>query len=83
MVDLLDLELAGVIRAADLGGIHLESWSHLSFFLVGLADLGDLGDLIHLEVSGGGLFDPDGHCHDDGVAGAGVGGDVGVVAAIL
>ena len=58
MVDLLDLELAGVVAAADLGGIHLESRSHLSSFLAGLAALGDVGfggfgSFIHLDVSGG------------------------------
>ena len=54
MVDLLDLELAGVIGATDFGGIHLESVSHLSFFLAGLAALaGDFVGFIHLDVSGG------------------------------
>ena len=66
---------------AVLGGIHLESLSHLSsFFLAaGLVDLGDdFGDLIHVEVSGD-LDGPDGHCHDDG----GVGTGVGVVAVVV
>ena len=44
----------------------MESLSHDVF-------VGDFGDLIHLEVSGG-LDVPDGHCHaDDGVVGVGAG----------
>ena len=79
-VDLFDLELAGVIVAAAVvfGGIHLESLSHLSSLLAGLAGLGDdFGDLIHVEVSGD-VDGPDGHCHE--VVGVGAGGDIGVVA---
>ena len=90
-VDLFDLELAGVIVVAVLGGVHLESLSHLLLFLAALANLGEngaFGDLIHLEVSGD-LDGPDGHCHElvDGVVvvgpvgfGAGAGAGVVVVA---
>ena len=87
-VDLLDLELAGVICAAVVifGGIHFESLSHLLLFLAaGLADLGvdvgfgDFGAFTHLDVSGV-LDGPDGHCHDVDVVGP-VGLGVGVGAA--
>ena len=80
-MDLLDLELAGVILVAVFGGIHLESLSHLLLFLAaGLADLGedglgDFGVLIHLVVSGD-LDGPDGHCHE--LAGGVVVGPVGL-----
>ena len=68
-VDLFGLD--GVICAAAfiVGGIHLESLSHLSLFLAagfaGLGEdgLGDVGALIHLDVSGD-LDCPDGHCHE-------------------
>ena len=84
-VDLFDLELAGVIVAAAVvfGGLHLESWSHLSFLLAGFTDLGDVGafgGLIHLEVSGD-LDGPDGHCHELVDSGVVVG--VGVVVVIF
>ena len=62
--------MAGVIGAVDFGGIHLESLSHLSFFLAGL--VGDFGGLIHLDVSVV-LGESDGHCHDDGGGGGGAG----------
>ena len=88
-MDLLGLELAGVIPAAVVifGGIHLESLSHLSFFLAaGFADLGEdgfgaLGDFTHFDVSVD-VNGPDGHCHElvDGAA-AVVG--VGVVVVIF
>ena len=47
-VDLLALGAAGARWAADLGGVHLESESQLSFFLSGLAVLagGDLGAVV-------------------------------------
>ena len=68
-VDLFGLD--GVICAAAfiVGGIHLESLSHLSSFFAGLVFLtGNFGDLTHLDVSGR-LGVPDGHCHElvDGV----------------
>ena len=73
VVDLFGL--AGVTCAAAfiLGGTHLESLSQAVL----------VGDFIHLEVSGAGFSDPDGHCHelaDGGVAGP-VGLGAGVVAA--
>ena len=69
-MDLLGLVLAGVAAAADLGGTHLESLSHLSFFFAGLAD--DFVGFIHLDASG--VLDwLDGHCHDEGGGGAGAG----------
>ena len=65
-VDLFGLDLDGVAAVFILaGGFHLESLSHAGF-------AGDFGGFIHFEVSGG-LDEPDGHCHDDGVVvGAGV-----------
>ena len=78
-MDLFGLELVGVIGAADFGGIHLESLSHLSSFLAGLAalagatgDVGCFGGFIHLEVSVD-VDVSDGHCHDDGGGGGGAG----------
>ena len=73
---------------AVLGGVHLESLSHLLLFLAALANLGEngaFGDLIHLEVSGD-LDGPDGHCHElvDGVVVVGlVGLGAGVVVVIF
>ena len=85
MVDLLGLELAGVVVVAVFGGIHLESLSHLLLFLAALADLGEdgaFGDLIHLDVSGD-LDGPDGHCHELVDSGVVVGVGVGAVVVIF
>ena len=72
---------------AVLGGVHLESLSHLLLFLAALANLGEngaFGDLIHLEVSGD-LDGPDGHCHElvDGVVVVGLVGLGAGVAVVI
>ena len=73
----MDLELAEVVGAVSFsfGGIHFESLSHLSSFLVGLAALGDVGafgGFIHLDMSVD-VDASDGHCHDAGGGGGGAG----------